>query len=161
MENKRNSLASSILNYLLQLLGVALFYWILIYTTIYYWLTGFLYRIAKVRYEAGPNFTKELYILLLILTVFCYLANRFLLDLYHRKTAKQLIISTIADYFIWPVQLLIMMIWANTHMVNITDNINTLLNVYVLTALLVIKNIIALKLMEKKRNISTKTKAVE
>ena len=161
MENKRNSVASSILNYLLQLLGVALFYWILIYTTIYYWLTGFLYRIAKVRYEAGPNFTKELYILLLILTVFCYLANRFLLDLYHRKTAKQLIISTIADYFIWPVQLLIMMIWANTHMVNITDNINTLLNVYVLTALLVIKNIIALKLMEKKSNISAKTKAAE
>ena len=161
MENKRNSAASSILNFILQLLGIALFYWVLIYTTIYYWLTGFLYRIAKVRYEAGPNFTKELYILLLILTVFCYLANRFLLDLYHRKTAKQLIISTIADYFIWPIQLLIMMIWANTHMVNITDNINTLLNVYVLTALLVIKNIIALKLMEKKRNINTKTKAAE
>ncbi|MDO3624579.1 hypothetical protein [Mucilaginibacter sp. BT774] len=161
MENNRNSIVSSILNFLLQLLGVALFYWVLIYTTIYYWLSGFLYRIAKVRYEAGPNFTKELYLILLIFTIFCYLANRFLLDVYHRNTAKQFIISTIADYLIWPLQLFIMMFWANTHMVSVVDDITTLLNVYVLTGLLIVKNIIAVMLINKNDNISAKTKAVK
>jgi len=161
MENKRNSVASSILNFLLQLIGLAAFYWVLIYTTIYYWLTKFLYRIAKVHYEAGPNFTKELYMLLLIFAVFCYLANRFLLDLYHRSTARQLIISIIADYLIWPLQLVIMLVWANTHMVNVVDDISTLLNVYVLTALLIIKNVIALKLINRNNNLSTKAKAAK
>jgi hypothetical protein len=161
MENKRNSVASSILNFLLQLIGLAAFYWVLIYTTIYYWLNNFLFKIAKVRYEAGPNFTKELYILLLIFAIFCYLANRFLLDLYHRSTARQLIISVIADYLIWPLQLLIMMVWANTHMVNVVDDITTLLNVYVLTALLIIKNVIALKLMNKNNSLNAKAKAAK
>ena len=161
MKDNRDSVASTVLNYLLQLIGVAAFYWVLIYTTIYYWLTGFLYRIAKVRYEAGPNFTKELYSLLLIFTIFCYLANRFLLDVYHRNTAKQLIISTITDYMIWPLQLFIMMIWANKHMVSVVDDITTLLNVYVLTALLIIKNVIAVKLMNKGNNISTKANATK
>jgi hypothetical protein len=161
MENKRNSIASSILNFLLQLIGIALFYWALIYTTIYYWLTGFLYKIAKVRYEAGPNFTKELYFLLLIFAIFCYLANRFLLDVYHRKTARQLIISTIADYLIWPLQLLIIIIWGNKHMVNVVEDITTLLNVYVLTALLIVKNIIAVTLMNKKDHTSAKAKAAK
>ena len=161
MENKRNSIASSILNVLLQLIGLAAFYWLLIYTTIYYWLNKFLFKIAKVRYEAGANFTKELYLLLLIFAVFCYLANRFLLDVYHRRTAKQLIISTIADYLIWPLQLVIMMVWANTHMVNVVDDITTLLNVYVLTALLIIKNVIALKLMNKNNDLSAKAKTTK
>ena len=161
MENNRSSIASSILNFLLQLVGVALFYWVLIYTTIYYWLTGFLYKIAKVHYEAGPNFTKELYLLLLIFTIFCYLANRFLLDVYHRNTARQLIISTIVDYLIWPLQLFIMIIWANKHMVSVVDDITTLLNVYVLTALLIIKNVIALKLMNKNNDLSAKAKTTK
>src|SRR5690349_19726608 len=101
MKNNRDSAASVmsiILNSLLQLIGVAAFYWLLIYTTIYYWMSGFIYGIAKVRYEAGPNFTKELYLLLLIFVIFCYLANRFLLDVYHRNRTKQLILATIADY---------------------------------------------------------------
>jgi len=161
MKNKRDSIASSVLNFLLQLIGLAAFYWVLIYTTIYYWLAKFLYRTAKVRYEAGPNFTKQLYLLLLIFAIFCYLANRFLLDLYHRGTARQLIISTIADYLIWPLQLVIMMIWANTHMVSVMGDIATLLNVYVLTALLIIKNVIALMLMNKNNNLSTKAKAAK
>ena len=156
-----SSIASIFLNYLLQLIGVAVFYWVMIYTTIYYWLTGFLFKIAKVRYEAGPNFTKELYLLLLIFTIFCYLANRFLLDVYHRNTVKQLIISTIVDYLIWPLQLLIMMVWANTHIVSVVDDITTLLNVFVLTALLIIKNVIAVKLMNKKNNINTNAKAAK
>ena len=161
MKDNRDSIASTALNYLLQLIGVAAFYWLMIYTTIYYWLTGFLYKIAKVSYQAGPNFTKQLYLLLLIFTIFCYLANRFLLDLYHRKTAKQLIISIIADYLLWPLQLLIVMIWANKHMVNVVDDIATLLNVYVLTALLIIKNVIAVKLMNKNNNISANTKTAK
>jgi signal transduction histidine kinase len=147
MENKRNSAASSILNFLLQLLGVALFYWLLLYTTTHYWLRGFVYKIAKVRYEAGPNFTKELYLLLLIFVIFCYLANRFLLDVYHRNKSKQLIFSTIADYFIWPLQVLIMLIWNNMHIVNVVDDVSTLYNVYIITALLIIKNLIAVKLI--------------
>lgn len=159
MENNRNSIASAILNYLLQLIGVAAFYWLLIYTTINYWLRGFIYRIAKVRYEAGPNFTKELYMLLLIFVIFCYLANRFLLDVYHRNKTKQLIFSTIADYFIWPLQLLIMLIWNNTHIVHIVEDISTLYNVYVITALLIIKNLIAVKLMSKGNGVNSQARS--
>lgn len=159
MENNRNSIASAILNYLLQLIGVAAFYWLLLYTTINYWLRSFIYRIAKVRYEAGPNFTKELYLLLLIFVIFCYLANRFLLDVYHRNKTKQLILSTIADYFIWPMQLLIMLVWNNMHIVNIVDDVSTLYNVYVITALLIIKNLIAVKLMSKGNGVNSKARS--
>jgi len=151
MKNNRDSAATTVLNYLLQLLGVAIFYWLLIYTTIHYWLTGFLYKIAKIRYEAGPNFTKELYLLLLIFVIFCYLANRFLLDIYHRNTAKQLIISTIIDYLLWPLQIVIMLVWNNTHITTIADDVSSLYNVYIITALLVLKNVIAIKLLNKKQ----------
>jgi hypothetical protein len=103
-----------------------------------------------VRYEAGPNFTKELYFLLLILSIFCYLANRFLLDIYHTKTAKQLIISIAVDYLIWPLQIFIMIMYNNIHMTTIADNISTLFNIYLITGLLVLKNVIAVKLMSNK-----------
>lgn len=151
MKNNRDSVATTVLNYLLQLLGTAIFYWILIYTTIHYWLTGFVYKIAKIRYEAGPNFTKELYLLLLIFVIFCYLANRFLLDIYHRNTAKQLIISIIVDYLLWPLQILIMLIWNNMHITTIADDVSSLYNVYIITALLVLKNVIAVKLLNRKQ----------
>ena len=159
MENNRTSIASVILNFLLQLLGVALFYFLLLYTTTHYWLRGFVYRIAKVRYEAGPNFTKELYILLLIFVIFCYLANRFLLDVYHRNKIKQLILSTIADYLIWPLQLLIMLVWNNMHIVNVVQDVSTLYNVYVITALLIIKNLIAVKLIGNGNGINSQTRS--
>ena len=159
MKNNRGSAASSVLNYLLQLLGVALFYFLLIYTTIHYWLRGFVYKIAKVRYEAGPNFTKELYLLLLIFVIFCYLANRFLLDVYHRNRTKQLLFSTIADYLIWPLQLLIMLVWNNMHIVNVVDDVSTLYNVYVITALLILKNLIALKLMSKGNGVNSEARS--
>jgi hypothetical protein len=160
MKNNRDSattIVSSILNYFLQLLSVAIFYWLLIYTTIHYWLQGFVYKIAKVRYEAGPNFTKELYLLLLIFVIFCYLANRFLLDIYHRATAKQLIISIIVDYLLWPLQILIMLIWNNMHITTLADDVSTLYNVYIITALLVLKNVIAIKLMGSKTTSAAKS----
>jgi hypothetical protein len=159
MENNRKSIASAILNFLLQLIGVALFYWLLLYTTTNYWLRGFVYRIAKVRYEAGPNFTRELYLLLLIFVIFCYLANRFLLDIYHRNKTKQLIFSTIADYLIWPLQLLIMLVWNNTHIVNVVQDVSTLYNVYVITALLIIKNLIAVKLISKDNGVNSQARS--
>ena len=159
MENNRNSIASAILNFLLQLIGVAVFYWLILYTTTNYWLRGFIYRIAKVRYEAGPNFTKELYLLLLIFVIFCYLANRFLLDVYHRNKTKQLILSTIADYLIWPLQLLIMLVWNNIHIVNVVQDVSTLYNVYVITALLIIKNLIAVKLISKDNGANSRARS--
>lgn len=159
MENNRKSIASAILNFLLQLIGVALFYWLLLYTTTHYWLRGFVYRIAKVRYEAGPNFTSELYLLLLIFGIFCYLANRFLLDVYHRNKTKQLILSTIADYLIWPLQLLIMLVWNNMHIANVVQDVSTLYNVYVITALLIIKNLIAIKLISKDNGVNSQARS--
>jgi hypothetical protein len=150
MKNNRDSVTSTVLDYFLQLLGVAIFYWLLIYTTIHYWLQGFVYKFTKVRYEAAPNFTKELYLLLFIFTIFCYLSNRFLLDLYHRKTAKQLIISIIFDYLLWPLQVYIMIVWNNKHITTIVDNINTIFNVYLVTGLLVVKSLIAVKLLSNK-----------
>jgi hypothetical protein len=151
MKNNRDSAASIVLNYFLQLLGVAAFYWLLIYTTIYYWLDSFIHRLSKVAYTAGPNFTKQLYFLLLIFAIFCYLANRFLLDLYHRKTAIQLIISIFFDYLLWPLQIYIMIVWNNKHITTIVDDISTIYNVFVITGLLVVKNVIAVKFLSKKQ----------
>ena len=149
--NNNNSAASTILNYLLQLIGVALFYWLLIYTTINFWFVNFLHTITKIRYEAGPNFTRELYILLLVYSLFCYLINRFLLDIYHRKTALALIISIVVDYLIWPLQVWIMLVYNNHHIVTIVDDVSTLFNVYVITGLLIVKNIIAAKILSGKK----------
>ncbi|MDB5141322.1 MAG: hypothetical protein JWQ66_35 [Mucilaginibacter sp.] len=149
--DNRDSIASTILNYLLQLIGVAIFYWLLIYTTINFWFFSFIRTITKVRYEAGPHFTRELYFLLLIYTLFCYFANRFLLDIYHRKTARQLIISIVADYFIWPLEVLIMLIYNNLHITTIVVNISTLYNIYLITLLLIIKNVIAVKILSAKK----------
>jgi len=157
METKRDSIATIVLNHFLQLLGVAGFYWLLIYTTIHYWFHGFLFRIAKLSYEAGPNFTQQLYLLLLIFSIFCYFANRFLLDLYHRKTAKQLLISILVDFLIWPLQVLIMLVYNNIHITHIVKDISTLYNVYIITALLIIKTVIAVKLLAGKT--SSKEKA--
>jgi hypothetical protein len=53
------------------------------------------------------------------------------------------------------------MIWANKHIVNVVDDIATLLNVYVLTALLIIKNVIAVWLMSRHNNISVNAKAAK
>jgi hypothetical protein len=149
--DNRNSITSTILNYLLQLLGLAAFYWLLLYTTAAYWFNGFVNTFSKMlRYEAGPNFSKELDFLLLIFAIFCYLANRFLLDLFHTKTAKQLIISITVDYFIWPLQIFIMIMYHNIFMTTIVYDISTLFNVYLITGLLIVKNVIAVKLMSKK-----------
>jgi hypothetical protein len=150
MENTRsNSLLTTVLNYLLQLIGVGLFYWLMIYTTIYYWLYTYLHKTAKVTYEGGPNFTKELYLLLLLFSLFCYVANRFFLDLYHRKTVKQLIISIVVDYLIWPIALSIVIFYDNKFHTTIIYNVSKLFNIYIITALLVIKNIIAARLLSK------------
>ena len=147
METKRDSVASTILNYFLQLLGLAGFYWLMLYTTIHYWLRGFIFRFAKLNYDAGPNFTKQLYLLLLLYCVFCYLANRFLLNLYNRNTAGKLILSIILDYFIWPLQVLIMLLYNNIHITSVVKDVSTLYNVYIITALLIIKTVIFLKFL--------------
>ena|ERR1700761_1270929 len=149
--NNDNNAASTILNYLLQLIGVALFYWFLIYTTINFWFFNFVHTITKVRYEAGPNFTKELYILLLVYTLFCYLINRFLLDIYHPKNALALTISIVVDYLIWPLQIWIMLLYNNHHITTITDDISTLFNVYLITGFLIVKNAIAVKILSGKK----------
>jgi hypothetical protein len=141
--NNDNNAASTILDYLLQLIGVALFYWFLIYTTINFWFFNFVHTITKVRYEAG--------ILLLVYTLFCYLTNRFLLDIYHRRTARALIISIVVDYLIWPLQVWIMLMYNNHHIITITDDISTLFNVYLVTGFLIVKNVIAVKILSGKK----------
>ena len=146
---RRNSAFTTVLNYLLQLIGVALFYWVMIYTTIYFWLYNYLHTTAKVNYEGNPNFTKELYILLLLFSLFCYVANRFFLDLYHRKTIRQLIISIVVDYLIWPIALSVVIFYDNKFHTTIVYDVSRLLNIYIITALLVIKNIVAARLLAK------------
>ena len=121
----------------------------MIYTTIYYWLHTYLHKTAKVDYEAGPDFTKMLYLLLLLFCLFCYVANRFFLDLYHRKTAKQLIISIVVDYLIWPIGLSIVILYDNTFHTTIVANVSKLFNIYIITGLLIVKNIIAARLLSK------------
>jgi apolipoprotein N-acyltransferase len=147
----RDQLASVVLKYLLHLLLIGGFYWALLYTTTSVWLDVVFYKVTKLRYGiAPPDFTEMLYILLLIYTLFCYVANHFLLDIYHRKTAKQFIISTIVDFLIIPFEIFLMVIYNNITVKDHLGDINTVYNVYLITALLVIKNIIAVTILSKK-----------
>jgi hypothetical protein len=149
----RDQVASIVLKYLLHLLIIAGFYWLLLYTTTSFWLDTFFYKFTKLRYAAaGPEFTEQLYLLLLIYTLFCYAANNFLLDIYHRKTAKQLAISMIADFLLLPLEILLMIIYNNLTIKTHLGDIGTVYNIYLITILLVIKNIIAAKFLSAKKS---------
>jgi hypothetical protein len=93
---------------------------------------------------------KQIYIQLVIYTLFCYFASNFLFDLYHRARAKQLIISTIFDLLIIPAEILIMFYYNNSAYKHQTVMETSLYNIYLITAMLVAKELITGMLLSKK-----------
>jgi hypothetical protein len=145
----RDQVATNVLNYLLQLLSVAAFYFVLLYSIITFWF-GLINKINKLYYTDTPNFNQQINYLLIIFSLFCYVANRFMLDLYHREKAKQLIISIIADLLIVPLGIFIMIVYNNLTVKTAHVMDTTVYNIYLITVLVVIKELIASKLLSKK-----------
>ena len=151
--------ASVILKYLLHLLGVALFYFCLFYTSTSFWLHQLLEEFTRVPYVSTPNFHEQIYHLLIIYSLFCYFANNFILDLYHKNKLKQLLISIIADMLILPLGILIMIIYNNTVGKHQPALDTSIYNIYVITILLVAKEFIAIKIISKKEGTKQKLSA--
>lgn len=149
----RDQVASVILKYLLHLLINAGFYFVLLYTFTSFWLRQLLNKFARVVYVSNDNFHQLIYFQLAIFTLFCYFANNFIFDLYHRKQAKPLFISIIADLLIIPLQVLIMIFYNNKFIKIGTAMENTLYNIYLITALIVVKELITGYILSRKERV--------
>lgn len=146
----RDQVASLVLKYLLHLLSIAGFYFLLFYTFTSFWLHQLLDKFTRVPYVSTPNFHDQIYHLLIIYSLFCYFANNFILDLYHKEKTKKLIISIIADLLILPLGILIMIIYNNQVLKNQPALDTSVYNIYLITVLLVIKEFIAMKILSRK-----------
>jgi hypothetical protein len=153
---KLDQIASIILKYLLHLLSIALFYFAMLYTTTSFWLHALLDKFTRVYYVPVPNFHDQVVHLLIIYSLFCYFANNFILDLYHRDKIKPLIYSVIADMLVLPLGITLTIIYNNITIKSKVADTTLLYNIYVITALLIIKEIIAMKLVSKKNGNSKK-----
>lgn len=141
---------SAILKYLLQLLGLALFYGFILYTTVYFWIPFLVQVFSKVYYAQLSYLTRQMEIMLIVYTVFCYFVNNFVLHLYEKGKTKQLIFSIIGDIMVLPVCFLILVIYNNIfapkhYIPQITD----LYNIYLVMGLLIVKEIITASLLSK------------
>ncbi|MGZ3765806.1 MAG: hypothetical protein ACXVB0_10535 [Mucilaginibacter sp.] len=150
----RDRVASLVLKYLLHFLSAAGFYFLLLYTTTSFWLHQLLDKFTKIPYVSTENFHDQMYHLLIIYTLFCYFANNFILNLYESGKGKQLIYSIIADMLVLPIGILIMIIYNNIALKGHPALDNSVYNIYVITALLVIKEAIAIKLVSGKKSVS-------
>lgn len=140
---------SVILKYLLQLLGLALFYGFMLYTTINFWIP-FLVQVFSKVYYAPSYLTSQMVILLIIYSLFCYFVNNFVLHLYEKGKAKQLIFSIIGDILVLPVCFLILVIYNNIFSPkHYIPHIADLYNIYLVIGLLIVKELIAAGLLSR------------
>jgi hypothetical protein len=86
--------------------------------------------------------------------VFCYFANNFILNLYQSGKAKQLLISYFVDFLILQLSITLMIFYNNRQHTPALDN--SIYNIYVVTVLLVIKEVITMKLLSKNSAPDTK-----
>lgn len=153
MKNSVNSndAASVVLKYLLQILGLAFFYGVLWYITIYGWIPLFSGNtFSRVYYT--PFQVNNIYLLLLIYALFSYFANSFMLKLYERGKTRQLLISILVDLLILPVGILLSVLYNNLTVKSGRAGIDDIYNIYIIMALLIIKEIIAARIILKKSN---------
>lgn len=141
--------ASVILKYLLQLLGLALFYGFMLYTTVNFWIPFLIQVFSKVYYQ--PSYlSREMVILLIIYSLFCYFVNNFVLHLYEKGKTKQLIFSIIGDIVVLPVCFLILVIYNNIFSPkHYIPHIADLYNIYLVLGLLIVKEIIAASILSR------------
>lgn len=88
--------------------------------------------------------------MLIAYSLFCYFANNFVLNLYQKGKTGQLIISIILDALVLPLSMIIVIVYNNIAPKTSIPVIADIYNVYLITALLVIKVFIASKLFSKK-----------
>ncbi|MBS1527070.1 MAG: hypothetical protein JST19_15555 [Bacteroidetes bacterium] len=151
---KSNTAASNVLRYLLHLIGLGLFFGLLIYSTNKFWLPFLVKHLTKVYYVAPESYTTELALLLVIYTLFCYFVNNFVLGLYEKGKTKQLLYSMLADYLLLPLSIFILILYySKVSKTNIEDT-SHLYNIYLMTVLLLIKEVITARLLSGKKTIA-------
>jgi hypothetical protein len=100
-------------------------------------------------YVPNPNFFRLVSILLIIYVAFSYVANRFLLDLFQKEKLKALIYSLLADMLLIPFQIWIMIVFNNKFEQGRIVQLTSLYNAALITALFIIKNVIAFRLLNR------------
>jgi len=144
-----NDAASVILKYLLQIIGLAFFYGVIMYTTIYLWVPLFTgHTFSRVYYTLFQ--TNNIHLLLIIFTLFSYFANNFMLKLYERGKTRQLLLSILTDVFVLPLGLLLSVLYNNMTIKSGRAGIDDIYNIYIIMALLIIKEIIAARIVARK-----------
>ena len=143
--------ASVTLKYLLHFLGLALFYGFMLYTTINFWLPFLVHRFSKVYYAPASSTIDKVFVIMLITySLFCYFSNNFVLHLYQKGKTRQLIISIILDMLILPLSMAIVILYNNLAPKTSVPVIADIYNIYLITALLVLKVLILSKLFSTK-----------
>jgi len=153
MKNSVNSndAVSLVLKYLLQIIGLAFFYGVMLYTTVHVWIPLFSGNtFSRVYYTLFVD--NNIYLLLLIYTLFSYFANSFMLKLYERGKTRQLLISILIDLLILPAGLLLSVLYNNLTIKSGRAGIDDIYNIYIIMALLIIKEIVAARIVSKKSN---------
>ena len=145
------SAASQVLKYLLQLIGLALFLGFIYYITLHAWIPLLIGAISKVSYTKFQS--NNLLLLLTMYSLFCYFANNFILKLYEPGKTKQLLLSILADLLVLPVGLLLTVLYNNFTVKSLHATIDDVYNIYIITILLVIKEVIAAQIVLKKEKI--------
>jgi hypothetical protein len=105
--------------------------------------------LTTVFYVPNPNFFRLVSILLIIYVAFSYVANRFLLDLFQKEKLKALIYSLLADMLLIPFQIWIMIVFNNKFEQGRIVQLTSLYNAALITALFIIKNVIAFRLLNR------------
>jgi hypothetical protein len=144
-----NHATSSVLKYMLQILGLAFFYGIILYTTFHVWIPLFSGKLfSKVYYTMFQ--TNNIPILLAIYALFAYLSNNFLLKLYESGKTKQLLLSYFVDILVLVLGLLLSIIYNNITLKSGRGAIDDIYNIYIIMALLIVKEVIAASILSKK-----------
>jgi hypothetical protein len=144
-----DKIVSNTLKYLLHFLGVACFFGILLYSMFSFWLPFLILNFSKVYYTTASKFSTELVALLGIYSLFCYFANNFILNLYEKGRTLQVIVSYLVDLLIVPLSVLILIIYYNKAEKIASGYVSMLYNVYLITGLLIVKVIIAARILSK------------
>jgi hypothetical protein len=146
-----DQVASVVLKYLLHFLLNAGIYFALLYIFTSFWLHRLFSKFSHMSYLSDDDFHRLIYFELAIYTLFCYFVNNFVFDLYHRKRAIPLLFSVIADLVIIPLDMFIMIAYNNIALKHTIMMESALYNVYLITALIVIKELITGAILSRKK----------
>src|SRR3569832_238402 len=130
-----NDAASIVLKYLLQIIGLAFFYGVLLYTTLHVWVPLFTgHTFSRVYYTFFED--NNIHLLLIIYTLFSYFANAFMLRLYERGKTRQLLLSILVDILILALGLLLSVLYNNLTVKSGRAGIDDVYNIYIIMVLL-------------------------